>query len=243
VTGAAVRLRTTRQGDVTVLKVAGDLRLHESQTLIAVIAQALRRPGHVVLCDLTELNVPLMPSLLTAFSAVQRRCDPWPACSLLLAGADEQLDRALRAQRVHRYVPVLPTLDEGMAQAREEAAACRCHVELRPRLQSPRAARRLLESRWPAGRSGLDDAALVLHELAANAVRHVGADYRASWTISSERVVVGVSDPSRREPVVRPLGVTAAPGGRGMHIVDALSRSWGVRLRYREGKTVWAELP
>ena len=51
-----------------------------------------------------------------------------------------------------------------------------------------------------------------------------------------------VTDESRIVPVL-PHPAACPGGGRGLHVVAALSRSWGVRLVHRRGKTVWARLP
>ena len=54
------------------------------------------------------------------------------------------------------------------------------------------------------------------------------------------RVSAGVED-ADREPLPRPASNDAVHG-RGLHIIDALGRDWGVE-RLSGGKVVWAELP
>ena len=83
---------------------------------------------------------------------------------------------------------------------------------------------------------------LVLSELAANAVRHACTQYRVEIEVRPEVVFVGVRDsspalPHKREPE------PGAGGGRGLLIVEALARRWGVLEFEDDGKTVWAEVP
>ena len=89
------------------------------------------------------------------------------------------------------------------------------------------------------------DATLVLSELLSNAVRHArplpGAQVQVAWTLNGGTLELAVSDggaPTRPRSA-RPLA--SSLGGRGLSIVDQLSRSWGVRGDDL-GNTVWAVL-
>ena len=90
------------------------------------------------------------------------------------------------------------------------------------------------------------DAAIVISELMSNALRHAnplpGAVLRVGWLLASDHVELEVSDgggptlPSRGDPG------HSATSGRGLGIVEKLSRRWGVRRDNGE-LTVWAEVP
>jgi anti-sigma regulatory factor (Ser/Thr protein kinase) len=90
------------------------------------------------------------------------------------------------------------------------------------------------------------DVALVISELLSNALRHAaplpGSKIRVAWRIDADSVQVSVSDgggqtlPELGEPT------QAATGGRGLRIVEKLSRCWGTSTG-DEGTTVWAEVP
>jgi anti-sigma regulatory factor (Ser/Thr protein kinase) len=92
------------------------------------------------------------------------------------------------------------------------------------------------------------DAALVVSELLSNAIRHAaplpGSRIRVTWTLNDDALRVAVSDagsgPLPR--VTQAPAPAAAPGGRGLGIVDSLSDRWGV-LRDDGETTVWAVLP
>lgn len=87
----------------------------------------------------------------------------------------------------------------------------------------------------------LDSAYLVVSELAANAILHARTSYRVDIRVSSRSVRVAVIDQGPGTPEPRPYDVTAE-SGRGLHLVAALSQSWGIDSS-SAAKTVWAELP
>jgi anti-sigma regulatory factor (Ser/Thr protein kinase) len=93
---------------------------------------------------------------------------------------------------------------------------------------------------WAVGGELAYEAALLTSELVANAVRHAHSevDVRLSRTGSGVRIEVADHDPHPLAP--------RRPGpddtdGRGLYLVGALARDWGVRLS-PPGKTVWFEL-
>jgi hypothetical protein len=87
------------------------------------------------------------------------------------------------------------------------------------------------------------EAALVVTELATNAVIHARTPFHVSVARSpdDERAVrVAVHDASEAEPALR-LFSSGSSTGRGLHLVRALSAAWGVD-RFAGRKTVWAEV-
>jgi anti-sigma regulatory factor (Ser/Thr protein kinase) len=94
--------------------------------------------------------------------------------------------------------------------------------------------------------SAVCDVALVVSELLSNALRHAGplpgAKIRVTWRIDADCVQVSVGDgggqtrPELGEPTL------AATGGRGLRIVEKLSKSWGASPD-DAGCTVWAQVP
>ncbi|WP_314612116.1 ATP-binding protein [Streptomyces stackebrandtii] len=90
-----------------------------------------------------------------------------------------------------------------------------------------------------------EPAAQIVAELAANAVTHgrvLGRDFRVELFAAADTLRIEVTDTrGDRLPVVGEPG--SAESGRGLLIVGALARSWGVRRGPEPRKTVWAELP
>lgn len=106
-------------------------------------------------------------------------------------------------------------------------------------------------ARW--GRSELaDDAVLVVSELLGNAFGHGTTPVRLTLALHEgtgrQSLMIQVSDRSPgfdtkaiRAGWTRPSAALSG-GGRGLLLVEALSRAWGDRS-HRRGHTVWADLP
>ncbi len=85
------------------------------------------------------------------------------------------------------------------------------------------------------------EASLVVSELATNAVLHAATPFTVTLALREGRVTIAVRDSSRRQlPAIwADVDAPARPHGRGLHIVQTLSRSCGV-VTDRQGKSVWA---
>jgi GAF domain-containing protein/anti-sigma regulatory factor (Ser/Thr protein kinase) len=86
----------------------------------------------------------------------------------------------------------------------------------------------------------LPDAELVVSELVTNAVLHAGPPISVQVEVHGETVRITVADGSRATPV-RALARADAMTGRGLSLVAALARDWGVEAT-PSGKIVWCEL-
>jgi two-component sensor histidine kinase len=90
-----------------------------------------------------------------------------------------------------------------------------------------------------------DATALVVAELAANAVRHghlPGRNFELTLVLATSTLRIEIAD-ARAERLPR-TGPELAGGetGRGLLLVSALAAQWGSEPRPHVGKTVWAEL-
>lgn len=103
----------------------------------------------------------------------------------------------------------------------------------------------------PRGTRVHDAAALVVAELASNAVLHgrvPGRDFALRLvydggpreTGAHGFVRIEVSDTHPAQPA-RTMPSPEQDGGRGLALVEAYADRWGVRERTGPGKTVWAE--
>lgn len=87
------------------------------------------------------------------------------------------------------------------------------------------------------------DLDLVLSELVTNAIRHGGGCSRVELRATGRTLRVIVTDARTRWPVVYLADRSSRESGRGMLLVQAIARRWGVdRVRHRVGKAVWLEL-
>jgi MEDS: MEthanogen/methylotroph, DcmR Sensory domain len=83
-----------------------------------------------------------------------------------------------------------------------------------------------------------DDVALVVTELAANAILHAQTGFTVSLQASPDRLRISVRDTS---PLPAAAGLLPAPL-HGLGAVNALASRWGVEPLGHSGKSVWVEL-
>jgi anti-sigma regulatory factor (Ser/Thr protein kinase) len=111
--------------------------------------------------------------------------------------------------------------------------------------RAPGVARRVVRdagASWPEG--VLEAALLAVSEVVTNAVRHGSGRVQLCITADDRLVRIEVTDegaqlPSRRSPSEDAL----RDGGRGLHLLDALTTEWGSSPRPDgPGKTVWMEI-
>jgi anti-sigma regulatory factor (Ser/Thr protein kinase) len=116
-------------------------------------------------------------------------------------------------------------------------------VQLPPSLESVPAARSCttaaLEA-WGLTSTLLDDVALLLTELTANAIRHAHGIVGVEIDLDGDRLTVRVCDEEDSEPRVN-HAKTDDEGGRGLWLVDAIADRWGWESS-EPGKVVWFEL-
>ena len=89
-----------------------------------------------------------------------------------------------------------------------------------------------------------DSVALMVSELATNALVHAAGGFEVSVERSDGTVFVSVSDRGEGTPVLQ-APPSSEPHGRGLRIVDQLADDWGISPLPdgdRRGKTVWFRL-
>lgn len=117
------------------------------------------------------------------------------------------------------------------------------------RLARRRAVRWLEERGYPPASDVSCAVALVVGELAANAVQHgrvPGREFGLRLALDRGagllRVEVADAASAKRLPTAVPSSSPEGESGRGLLLVDALAVRWGSAPRHPVGKTVWAEL-
>jgi anti-sigma regulatory factor (Ser/Thr protein kinase) len=94
---------------------------------------------------------------------------------------------------------------------------------------------------WRVPESRQSDLLLVVSELATNAVLHAKSDFLVVVRQAEHSLGVAVADNDATVPSPQSPSPERA-SGRGMRIVQALARRWGVEPVPGDGKVVWAKL-
>jgi anti-sigma regulatory factor (Ser/Thr protein kinase) len=109
--------------------------------------------------------------------------------------------------------------------------------------EAPGRARRMAVAsllQWGHNEPLLEDVALVLSELATNAVVHAGSPFSVAVRVEDSTLRVAVADASPLTAAMREQGLSVQRG-HGLGLVDVLATRWGVE-HTSDGKVVWAEL-
>src|SRR3954471_7514100 len=207
-------------------------------------AEAVRLAGELT-PDVVVLDLGL-PDLAGREVLTQVR-DRSPDSKVVVFSGMEAADRAWIADHVEGYVlkdaeiGYLVDLLDSVGRADAVGPAT---IDLPAELASVALDRRFVE-RTLAGweiEEPLDDALLVVSELAANAITHALSSCRVRLTSNDMTLRIEVVDEGRGTPEPQPLTFTEE-SGRGLHLVGALAASWGMDTLRGGAKLVWAELP
>ncbi len=230
------------RGPTLVVSPGGSLTCEAYERLRdGLLTYAAEEPAAIVV-DLARMRAAIA-SLLTVFPTVCERISDWPGVPLVLAAAQQPLRTLLDSSAVPRFVPTYRSVREALESLDAAPRRRRRQVPLPCDPVSARLARRLVEQtchEWgiPAM---VTDAVVVASELTDNMVYHARSDGWLRLELRGNRLTVAVADADPRPPRLRVPGVGAA-GGRGLVLVDKLSRTWGTASRHPDGKVVWAVL-
>jgi anti-sigma regulatory factor (Ser/Thr protein kinase) len=133
------------------------------------------------------------------------------------------------------------------AHADALSAVCRLHSAVVGHFPSdaraPGEARRLVANalmQWGHAQELSESIALVVSELATNAVTHAGSPFSVLARSDQQVIRISVRDTSAAMPELRQVGPGEGPG-LGLQMVDAIASTWGVEVT-AGGKSVWAQL-
>jgi anti-anti-sigma regulatory factor/anti-sigma regulatory factor (Ser/Thr protein kinase) len=255
--GHLVEIEQSTRGGCTVLALHGRLDRLAAPRLQRVLRKRLAEQPDAVVCDLSGLDA-LDPDCAALFTvAAHHPSSSWPDTPLLLCGPRPTVAATLGRLGVPRFVPVHTTLHDALADAGRRPPHLRDEVLLAPTPVAPATARRFVRETCQTWRVLLDDdgdaaaraaaaelvdrAELVASELVTNALVHTRTDIRLRLALRDERLHIGVHDGGRR--LLRLVGGDPqAEAGRGLLLVERLSRAWGVYRPPEGGKVVWCVL-
>jgi signal transduction histidine kinase len=122
-------------------------------------------------------------------------------------------------------------------------AGPRIRLPLQPTSSAAATARKMMDE--ACGQWGVaplrDTARLIVTELVSNAVRHAATALEVSLACADDAVHISVRDYSRTMPHRGEPVPPTVEGGRGLLVVDLMSRAWGTTATH-DGKVVWASL-
>jgi anti-sigma regulatory factor (Ser/Thr protein kinase) len=85
------------------------------------------------------------------------------------------------------------------------------------------------------------DVLLVTTELVQNVIEHTGDGGELLVGLEHDAILIEVAD-NDPGPLQLPAPNPTSGRGRGLQLVGAIARRWGIRPRRTTGKVVWAEL-
>lgn len=241
--GRAGGLRVYPFGDVWVVEADAPLEELGDDVDHAVQTALAECPDGVVLVlpdgmeALTELS-------LASLSPLTRHADAWPETPVVLACGNAQVRDALRERLGTSHLAFASSMLAATALVADGPHLLRAELALPRHPASVGAARRFLArtcEEWHVAPCA-DAGALVVSELAANAVQHT-VD-RVTVVLRSDgagMVRVGVRDQTRDAPATVDADHDS-PSGRGLLVVEALSQACGALPTGDGGKLVWARI-
>jgi DNA-binding NarL/FixJ family response regulator len=224
----------------TALRFRGGFELvGEASTGVAAITLVEELEPDVVVLDLG------LPDI-TGRDVLTRVREQNPRVKVVIFSGAEPEDRAWYDQHAEGYVlkdadiDFLVGLLEAVARPAPDPEAV---LDLPQDLGSVRSARRFVKdilTQWDL-LPLLDDALIVVSELAANAITHAESDYRVRLSSTQRSVRIEVRDGGEGTPEPQPKSLTSEHG-RGLLMVAAIAASWGIERSEGRRKLVWAEL-
>jgi DNA-binding NarL/FixJ family response regulator len=170
-----------------------------------------------------------------------------PSTKVVVFSSTDPEDEAWVREHVEGYVLKDETLDYlvGLLESVGPRITAEATTVLPHALTSPAQARRFVAEKgreWDVAPDLLDDALVVISELAANAVTHGQSALQIRLSLKQTALRIEVIDRGAGTPEPQPPTQTEEHG-RGLHMIGVLTSAWGMESLDTTGKVVWAELP
>lgn len=208
------------------------------------LKEALAQDGdRIVLCDLRGTTAP-GPSVAKMFGPVANYLNHWPGAAVVVCTEDDAVLESLPDGAQPR---LLARTDPGVGVAEMQQRLPQVQqsgIRLPPDPSAAREARlfttRVLED-WQSP-DAVGTATLVVSELVTNSIRHAQTVNQLTLSLADERLRIAVHDLADGSPQPSRPPEADALDGRGLFLVEVMSRTWGVFPSTASGKTVWAIL-
>jgi hypothetical protein len=233
---------SSRLGDVAVLGGAGPLEQVVGDLCRGALL-ALAEDPRAVVCDLSAVTDGSDAGAALLLATVGRHVRDWPAVPLAMACPDPVLRRRLRRAPMGEHVLLSATLDQGLAAVAHWVPPTTARLQLTPHATASRLARDFVSRTcldWGLAQS-IAAACLVVSELVTYGLGHAVADIDLAVARYGGLLRLAVRDHSGQLLPEQSRDVDSVRG-RGLAVVAACSRGWGVLPTAEGGKVVWAVL-
>lgn len=241
-TGTELDVDVRSLGRAVLVRLAGDLTTANVATVRNALLKCVAEEPSGVIVQLDRATV-VTPLVLSVFGVVARKASAWPGLQVLLVAAPGRTRELLRRGAIDRFVPTFPLVTEAVRALRGVPVRQVATLALPTAVGSPAAARAFTADTLAAWQVAdlADDACLVVSELVENAILHGHSTARLRLELRRGLLTVAVRDGSSEAPTRLEPG-SALTGGRGMILVDSISKVWGSTPTWNGGKVVWAVL-
>jgi signal transduction histidine kinase len=234
-------MRTYAVDEVAVLEASGLLG-DTVEDLDHAIELALAEAPRGVVCDLSAVLEDADAGPVELLARVGRHVRNWAGIPVAIACPDRRVHVALAAHQVGRHLIVRESVPEAMSAVLWTRTPLVESLHLAPHPTSSRTSRDFVSRTLLDWRLGglFPSASLVVSELVTNSTVHAGTeiDLSVAWQRPALRLTVRDHGPGL--PRQREAGLEVH--GRGLAIIDSLSRAFGVLPTADGGKVVWAVL-
>jgi anti-anti-sigma regulatory factor/anti-sigma regulatory factor (Ser/Thr protein kinase) len=229
-----------------VITLTGSIDLASAPQIQRALVKDLSEEPFALICDLAGVDT-LDPVCATVFATVANHpASHWPATSFLLCGAQPPVAEVLGLLTVPHFLELYASLQDALDAAVARPPYLRDELVLAPIPTAAAAARAFVREvlgYWQLAlpdNTLVDRAVLVASELVTNAVLHARTELRLRLELRGDLLHLAVRDGNPRMLVIMPG--PEAEGGRGLWLVDQLTRAWGVNRHPDGGKVVWCTL-
>jgi hypothetical protein len=230
------------RGRAVLVRLCGELGLANVAAVRNALLKCVADEPSGVIVQLDRMTV-VTPLALSVFGVVSRKASDWPGLQVMLVSRPGPTRELLRRSAVDRFVPTYPLVAEAMRALGDTPARQLATIELPLAADSPASARHFVTDvlrSWHVEKL-TDDACLIVSELVENAILHGRSASRLRLELRRGLLTLAVRDASSTQPSRLAPGA-ATRGGRGVFIVEALSKAWGTAPTWGGGKVVWAVL-
>jgi len=239
--GCQAQVRTHVIRAVVVVEVTG-LLSDVVADLDRAIELALADGPRGVACDLSAVLEGAEPAAVELLATVGRHGRDWPGIPVAIACPDPRVRQALAVHPLGAHLIIASSIRSAVSSVLASPIPAAVWLRLAPHPTAPRASRDFVTRTlldWGLGRA-IPAAGLVVNKLVTNSTVHAGTDIDLSvaWNLGALRLAVRDNSPDLPRQRHPHLDLR----GRGVSVVAALSRAFGVLPTADGGKVVWAVL-